>query len=101
MLGHSGSGTNSKYVHAEMERIRAKLDVGQEDIDLPTNDEQLRREYDSLECIPDELDEIMCAWREKRDINKLSQTEKRNYRDDLCSKSKVSLLRIEILHQYR
>ena len=76
MLGHSGSGTNSKYVHAEMERIRAKLDVGQEDIDLPTNDEQLRREYDSLECIPDELDEIMCAWREKRDINKLSQTEK-------------------------
>ena len=34
MLGHSGSGTNSKYVHAEMERIRAKLDVGQEDIDF-------------------------------------------------------------------
>jgi integrase len=76
MLGHSGSSTNSRYVHAEIERIRVKLDAGFESIKLPKNDEEVEREYDAMTCIPDELDDLMSSSAERgEDFRKLTQKE--------------------------
>jgi hypothetical protein len=62
MLGHSGGGTNSRYVHADIERIRAKLDAGSEFLQLPKDDEQADFEHDALVSIPEELDDVMDSW---------------------------------------
>jgi len=40
MLGHRGSGTNSRYAHADIERIRAKFDADCEWGALPKDDAQ-------------------------------------------------------------
>jgi integrase len=43
MLGHAGGGTNSRYVHGQIELIRGKLDAGMERFELPKDDAELER----------------------------------------------------------
>lgn len=52
MLGHKGRSTNDRYNHAEIERIRAKLDV--EAGELPENDAELLIAAASLSVPEDE-----------------------------------------------
>lgn len=65
MCGHKGGGTNARYVHADIERIRTKLDAGYENVPIPKDDEEVRSDYEAMVSIPDEVDDEVEAWAAK------------------------------------
>jgi site-specific recombinase XerD len=74
MLGHNGGGTNSRYVHADIERIRAKLDAGYEDLPLPENEAQAQADWEAIRAVPDEARDVIDAW-EQKGLNNLTEAE--------------------------